>query len=64
VTFASSSAISRDDAMGVAGEIGENGLRSGEGSLGVDEPIGAAQRRELGVEGVLVGKGREIAEDG
>ena len=50
--------------MGVAGEIGENGLRSGEGSLGVDEPIGAAQRRELGVEGVLVGKGREIAEDG
>jgi hypothetical protein len=26
------------DAMGVAGEIGEDGLRSGEGSLGVDDP--------------------------
>ena len=26
------------DAVGVAGEIGEDGLRTGEGSLGVDDP--------------------------
>lgn len=26
------------DAVGVAGEIGEDGLRSGEGPLGVDDP--------------------------
>ena len=44
------------DAMGVAGEIGEHGLRSGERSLGVDDPIAAAQRRERGVEGALVGE--------
>ena len=29
-----------------------------------DEPIGAAQRRERGVEGALLGKGREVAEEG
>ena len=50
--------------MGVAGEIGEDGLRSGEGSLGEDHPCGAAQRRERGVEGALVGEGREIAAEG
>ena len=44
------------DAMGVAGEIGEDGLRSGERPLGVDEPIGAAQRRERGVEGAVLGE--------
>ena len=52
------------DAMGVAREIGEDGLGSGEGPLGVDEPIGAAQRRERGVEGALVGERSEIAEEG
>ena len=35
------------DAVGVAGEIGEHGLRSGERPLGEDHPLGAAQRREL-----------------
>jgi hypothetical protein len=50
--------------MGVAREISKNGLRSSEGSLGVDDPLGAAQRSEGGVEGALVGKGREIAEEG
>ena len=52
------------DAMGVAREIGEDDLRSGERRLGVDEPIRAAQRRERGVEGALLGKGREVAEEG
>ena len=50
--------------MSVASEVGEHGLRSGEGSLGEDDPLGAAQRRECGVEGALIGKGREIAEEG
>ena len=49
--------------MGVAGEIGENGLWSGERSLGVDEPIGATQRRERGVEAALVGERGEVAEE-
>ena len=52
------------DAVGVAGEVGEHGLRSGEGSLGVDEPVGAAQRRERGVEGAFLGEGREVSEKG
>jgi hypothetical protein len=51
------------DAMGVAGEIGENGLRPGERPLGVDDPLCAAQRREGGVEGAFVGKGRKVAEE-
>ena len=49
--------------MGVAGEIGEDGLRSGEGSLGEDHPCGAAQRRERGLEGALVGERGEVAEE-
>ena len=52
------------DAVGVAREIGEHGLRSGEGPLGEDHPLGAAQRRERGVEGALVGERREVAEEG
>ena len=51
------------DAMSVAGEIGEYGLRPGERPLGVDEPIGAAQRRERGVEGVCCGERGEAAEE-
>ncbi len=51
------------DPVGVAGEIGEHGLRPGEGSLGEDDPLAATQRRERGVEGALVGKGREVAEE-
>ena len=31
------------DAVGVAREIGENGLGSGEGPLGVDDPLGPAR---------------------
>ena len=50
--------------MGVAREIGERGFRPGEGSLGVDDPLGAAQRRERGVESALVGERRQIAEEG
>src|SRR4029077_6909073 len=51
------------DAMGVTREVGENGLGSGEGSLGVDDPLGPARSREDGVEGALVGEQSEIAEE-
>ena len=50
--------------MGVAREVGEHGLWPGEGRLGEDAPLRPAQRRKRGVEGVLVGKGREIAAEG
>jgi hypothetical protein len=36
---------------------------SGEGSLGVDDPLGPARSREDGVEGALVGERSEIAEE-
>ena len=51
------------DAMGVTREVGENGLGPGEGSLGVDDPLGPARSREDGVEGALVGEQSEIAEE-
>jgi hypothetical protein len=51
------------DAVGIAGEIGEDGLRPGERPLGVDDPLGPAQRRERGVEGGLLAEGREVAEE-
>ncbi len=37
-------AVGDGDAVGVAGEIGEHGLGSGEGTLGVDHPVDLAQR--------------------
>jgi hypothetical protein len=51
------------DAVGIAGEIGEDGLWPGEPPLGVDDPFRAAQRRERGVEGALLGQRGEIAEE-
>ena len=56
--------IRNRDAVGIAREIGEHRLRSGEGSLGEDHPFGAAQRRERGVEGALVGERGQLAEEG
>ena len=44
------------DPMGVAGQIGENLLRSGEGALGVDDPLTLAQRHEPVGEGLGVGQ--------
>src|ERR1700758_2561517 len=40
------------DTVGVAGEIGENRLRPGEGRLGVDEPSLPLERCEMCVEGL------------
>ena len=52
------------DAVGVARQIGEDGLGSGERPFGVDHPLAAAQRRERGVEGASRGERGEIAEEG
>ena len=52
------------DAVGVAGQIGQDGLGSGEGPLGVDHPLGAAQRGQAGGEGCAVGQAGEVAEEG
>src|SRR6202046_228805 len=49
--------------MGVAGEISENRFRSGEGSLGIDDPLATPQRREGGDERTLVCERGEIAEE-
>ena len=42
------------DPVGVAGEIGEDSVRPGEGALGVDEPSCRPQRRQGGVEGLRI----------
>ena len=39
-------------------------VRGGDGNIPTYSALGAAQRRERGVEGALVGKGSEIAEEG
>ena len=50
--------------MGVARQVGEHGLRSGEGFLGIDDPLGLAQRREEGIEGGPVCETGLRAEEG
>ena len=49
--------------MGVAGEIGEYGLGSGEGALGVDDPFELAQGGEIRREGLGVDKSGVSAEE-
>ena len=51
------------DAVGVAGEIGEHGTRSGKRPLGVDDPIDLAQAAEVVGESPRVGEWRMIAEE-
>jgi hypothetical protein len=50
--------------MGVARQIGEHGLWPGERLLGVDDPFGAAQRGEEGVEGCPVSKASMLPVEG
>jgi hypothetical protein len=49
--------------VGVAGEIGENRLRPGEGRLGVDEPVLPLERREVCIEGLTAPQGFNITEE-
>jgi hypothetical protein len=57
-------AVGDGDAVGVAGEIGQHGLRATEGALGIDDPVGPAQRRQHGGEGIGFGQIGEIAMEG
>jgi hypothetical protein len=56
-------AVRDGDAVGVAREIGEHRLRSGEGSLAVDEPPRRPERREEGGEGISVAEMAVLAEE-
>ena len=47
-------AVGDGDAVGVARQIGEHRLRPAERALGVDDPFGFAQRREICREGLRV----------
>ncbi len=60
---AEQAAVRDGDAVGVAGEIGEHRLGSGEGRLGVDEPVLLPQRREIGGKGRPVAQAAELAEE-
>jgi hypothetical protein len=57
-------AVRDGDAVGVARQIGEHRPGPGEWFLGVDDPLGLAQRLEEGVEGGAVGEGCVLAEEG
>ncbi len=56
-------AVGDGDAVGIAAELGEHRLWSGEGFLGVDHPLDPAQGFEKGVEGGSVGEAGMIAEE-
>ena len=56
-------AVRDGDAMGIAGEIGQHGLRAGEGWLGVDEPVLALERREMRGEGLTATQALDLAKE-
>ena len=57
-------AVGDGDAVGVAGQISKYRLGAGEGLLGVDDPVGSAQRLEKGVEGGSVSEAGLVTEEG
>ena len=57
------SAVGDGDAVGVARQVGQHGLGSGEGRLGVDEPVLPSKRRQEGSEGTAVAEAGMIAEE-
>ena len=61
VVEADQAAVGDGDAMGVAAEIAENLLRSGEGRLGVDHPVDGSQGIEAGSKGAGLGQAGESA---
>ena len=56
-------AVGDGDAVGVARQIGQHRLGSAERALGVDDPFGLAQRRQIRREGLRVGEMGVIAEE-
>ena len=53
--------VCEGDAMGIAAEIGQHLIGSGERALGIDRPFDRTQRIETFGEGVGFGQGRECA---
>ena len=56
-------AVGDGDTVGIAREIGQHGLGTTERSLAVDHPLGLAQRRQIGREGLRIGERGVIAEE-
>ena len=56
-------AVGDGNAVGVARQIGQHCLRSAKWSLGVDDPLGFAQRRKIGCEGLRISQMGVIAEE-
>ena len=56
-------AVGDGDAVCVARQVGEHGLRPGEGRLGVDERALLAERRQDGGKGLLIAEAEMIAEE-
>ena len=56
-------AIGDGDAMGVARQIGQHRLGSAERTLGIDDPLDPAQRRQIGGEGLVLSELGVIAEE-
>ena len=49
--------------MGIARQIGQHGLRPAERALGIDDPLGSAQRCQIRREGLRIGESGVIAEE-
>ena len=49
--------------MGIARQIGQHGLRPAERALGIDDPLGSAQRCQIRREGLRIGESGMIAEE-
>ena len=57
------SAVGDGDAVGIARQIGQHGLRPTERALGTDDPLGPTQRCQIRHERLRVGEGGMIAEE-
>ena len=57
------SAVGDGDAVGIARQIGQHGLRPTERALGIDDPLGPTQRCQIRHERLRVGEGGMIAEE-
>ena len=60
---ADQAAVRDGDTVGVAGEIGEHRLGSGEGFFGVDHPVSVVPWREVSGEGIRLGQMCQIVEE-
>jgi len=56
-------AVRDGDPVGIAGQVGEDGLRPGERALAVDEPLRLPQRCEKGGKGAVIGERRVAGEE-